>query len=203
MHLFQWKRKLLTGNNWLHYVFMLFKDKLVSSSAMLSDTKSQMKYKNKIKILNGVRYRSQLELTCATLLTQNNIAFEYEPYEVRLVDSAVYPGVIYEKKTKRKQKVYSPSRGNIRSISYTPDFVGDNWIIETKGYETPEFKLKWKLFQHELIKQGISPHLFKPTSKREILETINLIKQLEHVKKEEGSGRTRKRVRRSKSKERV
>jgi hypothetical protein len=137
-----------------------------------------MKYKNKIKVYNGIKYKSMLEVTCATLLDQSGISFQYEPYEMVLVHGSKYPGQIYEKQVKKKVRTYGPARGNIRSISYTPDFVGENWIIETKGYETPEFKMKWKLFQHELMKQNKTPHLFKPTNKREIIESINLIKAL-------------------------
>jgi hypothetical protein len=194
MQSLQKERPLLTGKKPFGYIFTIYMKKLLgldtvysTVSKYINTSNHEMKYKNQIKEHNGVRYKSMLELTCATLLTQSNIDFKYEPIDYLLVDSGNYSGIIYEKKVSKGTKIYGPIKGKIRSISYTPDFVGDNWIIETKGYETPEFKLKWKLFQHELLKQGKSPHLFKPTNKKELVQTITIIKELIYNQKQSTS----------------
>jgi len=179
MNLLPKERLLLIGKNIANYIILPFRKKLVHLGTMLSEPEKEMKYKNQIKTYKGVQYRSMLEVTCAMLLAQHGIEFQYEPYEITLVEGDKYPGIIYEKKTRKKKKIYGPSTGTIRRVSYTPDFIGKGWVIETKGYETPEFKLKWKLFQLELMKKGNVPLLLKPTNKKEILESIHLIKQIQ------------------------
>lgn len=184
MFLFPKARNQLSGSNILDFVFLRQRMYLLHLGVMLIALHlSIMKYKNKLRTYEGIRYKSALEVTCAMLLAEHGIPFQYEPEEFILVESGTYPGIVYEKKTIKKKKVYGPSKGSIRKISYTPDFMGKGWIIETKGFETSEFKLKWKLFQHELIKRGQIVHLFKPTNKREILETIQLIKNLDNGSK--------------------
>ena len=42
--------------------------------------------------------------------------------------------------------------------------------------QTPEFKLKWKLFKHHLRSTNKEFDLYMPTNKKEIIQTINLIK---------------------------
>ena len=40
-------------------------------------------------------------------------------------------------------------------IKYTPDFIGDNFIIETKGRANESFPMRWKLFK-KLDSQAVS-----------------------------------------------
>lgn len=40
-------------------------------------------------------------------------------------------------------------------MTYTPDFIGSDYIIECKGMPTDAFKLKWKLFQWHLKESGL------------------------------------------------
>lgn len=187
----------------MSFVFRPYSNILLSLRAMLIAYYTVMsKYKNKEKIYNDTKYRSVLEVTCAMELALNNIPFKYEPEEYILLDSGNYPGIIYEKKKIKGKPTFTKSRGTIRKISYTPDFVGDGWIIETKGFETAEFKLKWKLFQAELIKQGKIVHLFKPTNKREITETIQIIKSLNHGSTRQDSQKTNNSARKGRKRKR-
>lgn len=55
-----------------------------------------------------------------------------------------------------------------RAIHYIPDFVGDNWIIETKGVKTDGFKMKWKLFKQLLWEQGLNYDLYLPSNQKEV-----------------------------------
>lgn len=54
------------------------------------------------------------------------------------MDAFKYNQVSYE----RIGKTYKVQYPTIRKIAYTPDFVGSNWVMETKGMQTPEFKMK-------------------------------------------------------------
>lgn len=129
------------------------------------------KYKNK----PSGKYRSKLELMAASLLTENNITYYYEPKTVVLLNKFNFNSL--ERVGKAFKEVNS-----IRAITYTPDFVGIFWVMETKGKKTPDFLLKWKLFKTYLIEKGIQPHLFLPTNKKEILLCIDNILDVENSK---------------------
>lgn len=126
------------------------------------------KYKN--KIVAG--YRSKLEEFCAKELQKENIPFEYETLKVVLQEGFVFDNPSFEK----NKKGYSLNSEKIRPITYTPDFIGDSWIIEVKGRETTDFKIKWKMFKKWLKDNNSTIALFKPTNQKQVLETIKHIK---------------------------
>lgn len=132
--------------------------------------------KNKYGNKTSKTYKSQLEKYCAEQLTLEKIPFEYESVKFELLPSFKYNGVSYEKRTVNKKKVFDLQNPGIRKTEYTPDFVGDGWIIETKGMETSTFKIKWKMFKKHLQENNITYDLYKPTNQKEVLETIKLIK---------------------------
>lgn len=68
----------------------------------------------------------------------------------------------------------------IRAIKYTPDFVGSKWVMETKGKRTPDFQLKWKLFKWYLKEHDLKYLLMMPTNKKEIIASIEYIKNLNY-----------------------
>ena len=128
------------------------------------------KYKN--KIVKG--FRSKLEKFCRDKLVENGLGFKYEDWTVVLQDKFEFPSISIERdKTTGKLKVAS---NNIRAITYTPDFVGDTWVIETKGKETPEFIIKWKMFKKYLKDNNLNYSLYKPTNQKQVLDTIKFIK---------------------------
>lgn len=126
------------------------------------------KYKN---IVDNT-YRSNLEKYCAEELLSNEIEFLYEPYQIQLVPKFKSEIISYE----RVKKKFIPQYPNIRSITYTPDFVGDTWIIEVKGMKTPDFNIKWKMFKKHLAENELRYTLFMPHNKKEIRESIRIIK---------------------------
>jgi len=164
------------------------------------------KYKNEATEVNGVKVRSKLERTCYELLLENNIPFEYEPVTYNLMTPFKYTSDSWEKTGRGKNRSFGKQRQSVRGITYTPDFVGDGWIIETKGMETADFKLKWKMFKKLLEDSGQSIVLYKPTNKKEILETISLIKSSQDngkqttLNKNQGVSRRRGNGRRKSSK---
>lgn len=66
-------------------------------------------------IYDGIKFRSQLETYVYKQLKAHNLKAEYEPIKFELIPSFVFCGK------------------KIRAMTYTPDFVGDNFIIEAKG----------------------------------------------------------------------
>lgn len=78
---------------------------------------------------NGKKFRSNLETQTAKTLDELGIQYQYEERKIELMEGFRSPF--------QKDKV--------RSIFYTPDFIIGPIILECKGFETPEWKLKKKL----------------------------------------------------------
>lgn len=81
------------------------------------------------KEYNGKKYRSTLEAETAKVLDALGIPFAYEERKIELLEGFRTPF--------QKDKV--------RSLTYTPDFIIGPIMLECKGFETPEWKIKKKL----------------------------------------------------------
>ena len=105
---------------------------------------------------------SSLDLSFFKVPQENKLKAEYEPIKFELVPS-------FQFKDKK-----------IRPMTYTPDFVGNNFIIEAKGRPNDVFPYKWKLFQYNLVKSGLDEqyNLFIVHNHKEVDECIKQIKQL-------------------------
>jgi hypothetical protein len=136
------------------------------------------KHKNKPTTYDGIRFRSGLEVVCYKLLKKHKIPFKYEKVKYTLTPTFKYEVPSYEIVTRNKKKVFTKQYDTVPKITYTPDFVGDNWIIETKGQRTATFNVKWKLFKKYLSEAGMQYHLFMPSNEAEILQSINMIKKI-------------------------
>ena len=67
--------------------------------------------------------------------------------------------------------------GNIRNITYTPDFINldKGFIIETKGIRTPEFKMRFKLFLKYLYDTDQKLDVYVPSNQKEVDITVDTI----------------------------
>ena len=126
------------------------------------------------------KYKSGLEKSCADLLREEKIEFDYEKLEYVLVEKFRHEGV-YFKMTPKAKEMKDRTASMILPIKYTPDFVAKDgsWIIETKGY-TPshhDFTMRWKLFLKHLNDQDEPiPMLFICKNKQQVAEAIQIIK---------------------------
>ena len=82
------------------------------------------------KEYNGREYKSTLEAHTAETLDELGIPWEYEAKTYTIQEGFHCPW--------QKRKVMD--------IDYKPDFIIGPIMIETKGYETPEWKIKKKVF---------------------------------------------------------
>jgi len=82
-----------------------------------------------------------------------------------------------DKGTTKGKKVFKEMTGNVRNISYTPDFINldAGFIIETKGLRTPEFKMRFKLFLKYLYENNKNYDVYIPSNQKEVDQTIQLI----------------------------
>lgn len=85
---------------------------------------------------NGRHFRSSLEAQTAKVLDELNIQYQYEEKKIELVEGFRCP---YQK-------------DKVRAITYCPDFIIGPIMLECKGFETPEWKLKKKLVYQWLMK---------------------------------------------------
>ena len=101
-----------------------------------------------------------------SLLKANNIANEYEGEKFVLIESFKFSNASYER-TAKKPMVDRASGKAVRGITYTPDFVSDKFIIETKGFKTTSFVLRWKLFKSHLHKNNDNRVIYMPSNSKE------------------------------------
>ena len=129
------------------------------------------------KVYKGIKFRSKLELFTYRNLEDAGIDALYEKKKYVLQEGFRYSATVYEP---HKTKGYIPTTTKIRDITYTPDFVDPHgrWIIEVKGFANDVFPIKWKMFKNYLMQQDDPPVLFLPRNQKQVLETIELIKEL-------------------------
>lgn len=154
-----------------------------------------VKIKNaKKKSVDGINFKSHLEAFFYTEAKKAGITnFGYESRKFVLQDkfTATSSGMeLYEKidldlknkKQSKRKTHFGEVTNNIRTITYTPDFVyideetKTGWICETKGFRMETFKIKWKMFKKHLLDNGYVLSLYTPNNKENVLKTIQSIK---------------------------
>lgn len=81
-------------------------------------------------IVDGIKFRSKLESYTYKKLKEANIYADYEQHRYELLPAFDFSGK------------------KIRAITYLPDFVGHNFIIECKGFPNEAWPLREKLFKY-------------------------------------------------------
>jgi hypothetical protein len=133
------------------------------------------KVRNATKVTyDNITFRSKLEFYCYKQLKANQIPFKYEEITFTLLDAFTFDNLCYEVVKSKKQFIEASNK--IRPITYTPDFVGNNWIIETKGNPNDSWPLRWKLFKKYLVDNNFKYSIFVPKNQKQVNETINIIK---------------------------
>lgn len=64
-----------------------------------------------------------------------------------------------------------------RAMTYLPDFVGDNFIIECKGYPNEAWPLREKLFRYYLYSNDIQVDFYIVHNQKEVDELIKKLKK--------------------------
>lgn len=121
-----------------------------------SKKKSQGKVRNATpNIYDGIKFRSKLETYTYKKLKEAGIDAEYESTHFELIPKFEYNG---EK---------------VRAMTYLPDFVGKNFIIECKGLVADSFPLRWKIFKYYLKQENKDYKLFLVRNQKQVDEMIN------------------------------
>ena len=120
--------------------------------------KKQGKVRNATPIIiDNIHFKSKLEGYCYTKLKEAHIPTEYEPTHFTLLPAFTYDGE------------------NIRKMTYKPDFVGKNFIVECKGLITDSFPLRFKLFKRYLKQHHSTNKVYLVRNQKQVDEMIQEI----------------------------
>lgn len=117
-----------------------------------------------IEVYNGITFRSKLEASCAKLLDELNVPYQYEPFKIILL-----PAFKYLSKT-------------LREWSYTPDFVVySNIIIEVKGFPNDVWGYKKKMILKYIVDNNYNYEFYEVKNKSQLRSLILELKQRENA----------------------
>lgn len=107
----------------------------------------------------GRNFRSHLEAETAKVLDALQIPYKYEEKKIILQEGFRCPF--------QKEKV--------RDLTYTPDFqLGNSILLECKGFETPEWKIKKKLVFKYLMEKEPNTKFFQiHDCRKQLLEVLD------------------------------
>ena len=108
-------------------------------------------------------------------LKKAKIKAKYEGQSYELVPSFDFKNKSYERQANSKGEFKERGGKKIRAITYTPDFVGDGFIIECKGRPNESFPIRWKLFKRLVSIYHPKVTIYKPQNQKECDETVSLI----------------------------
>ena len=131
--------------------------------------------RSKKVIVDSIEFKSGLEAYMYKALKNANIKAEYEGVTYELIPSFKFKNKCYERQANSKGEYRNGGGKAIRKVTYTPDFTGDNFIIECKGRPNESFPIRWKLFKKYVSERLRSVTLYKPQNQKQCDETVNLI----------------------------
>lgn len=142
-------------------------------------------FNSKSTTIDGVKMKSRLEACMFKLLKDSGLEFYYEKETFVIVNSFRFMNDSYERKANNKGEMIDRGNKKIQPIKYTPDFIVDvddvKYIIETKGFRTETFNMRYKLFKKYITDEGLNYKLYSPHTQKECQEVMRLI--LEDIKK--------------------
>ena len=125
---------------------------------------------------DGHNFASGLEKYMYMALKKAKIKAKYEGETFVLLNGFHFENEVYERQANSKGEFVNRGEKRILPIKYTPDFIGDDFIIETKGRPNESFPIRWKLFKKLVTEQFPSYTLFKPQNHKECDRVIEILK---------------------------
>ena len=130
---------------------------------------------------NGITFASGLEKYMYKALKAAKLDFNYEGHTYELVPAFHFQNDSYERQSNSKGDLVNRGNKKVLNLKYTPDFIGEDFIIETKGRANESFPLRWKLFKKWLSDNNDGRTLYKPQNQKECDETIRLILEKQKI----------------------
>ena len=130
---------------------------------------------NKVEY-DGFTFASGLEKYMYQALKNAKIRAKYEGETFVLLNGFHFDNEVYERQSNSKGDFMNRGEKRILPIKYTPDFIGETFIIETKGRPNESFPIRWKLFKKLVTQQFPNYILFKPQNQKECDKVIEILK---------------------------
>jgi hypothetical protein len=126
---------------------------------------------------DGHNFASGLERYMYMALKKAKIRSKYEGETFVLVNGFHFENESYERQANSKGDFTNRGSKRILPIKYTPDFIGEDFIIECKGRPNESFPIRWKLFKKLMTEQFPGYILFKPQNQKECDRVVEIILQ--------------------------
>ena len=130
---------------------------------------------------DGINFRSGLEKYMYLALKKEKLFELYEGESFELMEASTIPNRVYERQANGKGE-FKLRSSSIRSINYTPDFTGKDYIIECKGLPNESFPLRFKMFKKLLGDLNDERAVYKPQCQKECDMVVDIIKSLRNNK---------------------
>lgn len=124
---------------------------------------------------DGINFASGLERYMYMSLKKAKIQAIYEGQTFVLFEPFYCNISCYERQSNGKGDFKNRGNKKILPIKYTPDFIGDKFIIETKGRANESFPMRWKLFKKYVASNMPGVTLFKPQNHSECDKVVEII----------------------------
>ena len=125
--------------------------------------------------VDNITFASGLEAYMYKALKTANIKNQYEGKTFVLFPTFTFYNESYERCANGRGEFKNRGNKKILNIKYTPDFIGDSFIIECKGRANESFPIRWKMFKRYVYAHLPGTTLYKPQNQKECDETVKLI----------------------------
>ena len=125
--------------------------------------------------IDGITFASGLEKYMYQALKNAGIDAVYEGRTYTVFPAFEFPNISIERCANGKGEFKNRGEKKILPIKYTPDFIGDDFIIECKGRANESFPLRWKMFKKYVSSELPHVIIYKPQNQKECDETIKSI----------------------------
>ena len=113
---------------------------------------------------DGIKFRSKLEMYTYKKLREARINADYEQHRFELLPAFV-----------------ALSGKKYRAITYLPDFVGKDFIIECKGFPNESWPLRKKLFEYALVRDNLKYDFYEVHTQKEADILVLNLKEKNYV----------------------
>ncbi len=127
--------------------------------------------------VDGIKFASGLEAYMYKALKAAKIKAKYEGETYVIVDQFIFDQSSIERCANGRGEMKERGFKKLQSIKYTPDFIGENFIIECKGRANESFPIRWKLFKSYVSNNLKGYTLYKPQNQKECDKVIELINE--------------------------
>lgn len=137
----------------------------------------------KVKVYNGITFKSELECFMYQLLDSSGVPFQYEGKSFEVDPGFTSPNKSFERFLNGKGEFKDRGGKKYAPSVYTPDFTNKGerliWVIEVKGRSFADFPARWRNFKKLLFLQNeTSVVLYCPRNQEDCRKTMESIRKL-------------------------